>query len=261
MATRMEKYYKNDSNVSRTDKNKTLYNSIYSYGKYSNIEGIASIDNTNEVDIGKIKEMLNNREKYQIERKYRKINDEDSVNEVPTVKKRYNEDNDRSYDIMDVLSKAREEQKPDDKERVLSKTNYDILKNIKLKENVDRKDYSDDDEEDLKDLIQTITNTSLLNKLGDADLAADMLSDLKDDDTKVGELKDIKDLINESKEKPKEQTMDTSFFTSSLKLKKEDFVNNSNKTNSTFKTIVITILILAIIIVVGILVLRKLHIF
>ena len=171
---------------------------------------------------------------------------------------------------MDVLSKAREKKEPDDRERVLSKTSYDVLKNIELKRNVNRKDYYDG-EENIDDMIQTITNTSMLNKMDDADLAADMFSDLtsKDDDTKVGNLNNLKELIDENKkdssiDMKKEQTMDNSFFTSNLKLKKKDFVNYDEddvKSGSVFKTVFVTIIILGIIAVIGILVVQKLGLF
>ena len=117
------------------------------------------------------------------------------------------------------------------------------------------------DDEDLKEMIQTITNTSMLNKMDDADLASDMFSDLKatNDDTKVSNIKDFKELINENKQK--EQTMDNSFFTSSIKLKKGDFVNYKDKKPSAFKTIIITILILGIITAIGVLVAKKLGFF
>ena len=270
VASRMERYYKKEAQgSSRTKRNTRLYNSIYSYGKYSNIEGIASIDNTNQIDITKVKQMLDNREKYQAERKYRRLtNEENEVQELPKVRSRYKEEEDRTYDIMDVLTKAREKKEPDDKERVLSKTSYDVLKNLDLKRNATRKDYYDNDD-DLKDMIQTITNTSMLNKLDDADLAADMFSDLKghNEDTQVGNLNNIKELIEENKknekEKEKEQTMDNSFFTSNLKLKKKDFVGyeEEEKKGSVFKTIFVTILILGIIAVVGILVVQRLGLF
>ena len=51
MNSRMERYYK-DSNT-RSKRNKNLYGDIYSEAKYTNIEGIASIDNANEIDITK----------------------------------------------------------------------------------------------------------------------------------------------------------------------------------------------------------------
>ena len=269
MSSRMERYYKTENKgKTRTKRNTKLYNSIYSYGKYSNIEGIASIDNTNEIDITKVKKMLETREKYQAERRYRRLTNENKeLASLPKVSKRYKEDEDRTYDIMDVLSKARENKEPDDKERVLSKTSYDVLKNIEVKRNVNKKDYDDD----IDDMIQTITNTGMLNKMDDADLAADMFSDLKakDDDTKVGNLNNLKQLIDENKkdsflENKKEQTMDNSFFTSNLKLKKKDFVNYDEdeiKKGSVFKTIFVTILILGIIAVIGILVVQKLGLF
>ena len=271
VASRMERYYKKETQgKSRTKRNTRLYNSIYSYGKYSNIEGIASIDNTNEIDITKVKEMLDNREKYQAERRYRRLTNEDKpVQELPKVQKRYKEDEERTYDIMDVLTKAREKKEPDDKERVLSKTSYDVLKNLDLKRKVNRKDYYDGDD-DIKEMIQTISNTSMLNKLDDADLAADMFSDLKghNEDTQVGNLNNLKEIIEENKKAPKddkkEQTMDNSFFTSNLKLRKKDFApydEDDENNTSVFKTIFVTILILGIIAVIGILVVQKLGLF
>ena len=264
MSSRMERYYKKETQGnSRTKRNTRLYNSIYSYGKYSNIEGIASIDNTNEIDITKVKQMLDNREKYQAERRYRRLtNDDKQVQDLPVMHSKYKEDNDRTYDIMDVLTKAKEKKEPDDKERVLSKTSYDVLKSLDLKRNVNRRDLYDDG---LDSMVQTISNTSALNKLDDASLAADMFSDLQghNENTQVGKIGDIKELIKTQQYDKKEQTMDNSFFTSDLKLKKKDFIGygEEEKKGSVFKTIFVTILILGIIAVIGILVVQRLGLF
>lgn len=67
MATRMQRYYKSQDVSSRSQRNKELYKDIYEYGQYSNIEGITSIGKANEIDITKVKEMLNGREQYQKE--------------------------------------------------------------------------------------------------------------------------------------------------------------------------------------------------
>ena len=260
----MERYYKKETQGnSRTKRNTRLYNSIYSYGKYSNIEGIASIDNTNEIDITKVKKMLDNREKYQAERRYRRLtNDDKQVQDLPVMHSKYKEDNDRTYDIMDVLTKAKEKKQPDDKERVLSKTSYDVLKSLDLKRNTNRRDLYDDG---LDSMVQTISNTSALNKLDDASLAADMFSDLQghNENTQVGKIGDIKELIKTQQYDKKEQTMDNSFFTSDLKLKKKDFIGygEEEKKGSVFKTIFVTILILGIIAVIGILVVQRLGLF
>ena len=173
---------------------------------------------------------------------------------------------DKNYDIRDILKEAKENKEPDDKERVLKNTEYNILKNIDLKKEIEKSDLREEqDDGDLKDLIETITNTSMLNKLGDDELASDLLSDLKADDTMIGEIKDVRSLIeaNEKETKApevkkvdtKESTYDRSFFTSSLKLSKFDFEGNDRKRNI-IATIIIIALILTIIVSGAILIFR-----
>ena len=245
MNSRMERYYKNKTTNLRSQRNKDLYSDIYSNSKYTNIEGIASIDNANEIDITKIKEMLKNRENYQKERQYRKITGEPEVQEKTLITRRITPNaEERNYDIRDILNKAREHKEPDNKERVLKNTQYDILKDLDVR----RKKEKKSEEEELKELINTITNTSMLNKLGDADLAADLFKNLTDDDTKVGELNNVKELIDENKEKSLNNTMDDSFFTSSLKLSKKDFENGDKKSLGLASKIIIAILVLVILV-------------
>lgn len=233
MASRMDRYKKNESNGSRASRNRNLYNTMYSFDRYSNIEGVASMDNANEVDISKVKEMLENREKYQRDRQYRRlsseVNDDLSIN-----RKRYEEDTTRSYDVNDVLKSARDKKEPDNKERVLNNTNYDILKKLNLKSEGVKDDLKQED--DLKELIETISNTSMLNKNEDIN----MFNDLVSDDTKVGDVKDITEFIDN-----KEKTMDDSFFTHSVKIKKADFVGSTKKGGG-FKKFLIIIFVLLI---------------
>ena len=60
----------------------------------------------------------------------------------------------------------------------------------------------------------------------------------------------------------KEQTMDNSFFTSDLKLRKKDFDGyEEEKEGSVLKTVFITILILGVICFITVVVLQKLGIF
>ncbi len=240
MNSRMERYYKNNTNL-RSKRNKELYSDIYSSGKYTNIEGIAEINNANEIDITKIKEMLQNRENYQKGREYRKLTTT-KQEEKPVIKRRVTPSmTERDYDIRDILEKAKENKKPDDKERVLKNTQYDILKNLDL-----RKKEEKDEEEELKDLINTITNTSMLNKMDNNELATDLLKELTDDDTKVGQLSNVKDLIEEDKKNRPIQNIDNTFFTSSLKLSKKDFEADGNK--GAFTKIIITLLVIIIVI-------------
>ena len=251
MATRMERYYKNESNGSRSKKNKNLYNTIYSYGSYSNIEGVADAPKSNEVDITQVKKMLDNREKYQKQRRYRNLTRTDIDYERPKPRPKYVEDTERDYDIRDVLNKAREEKKPDDKERVLRNTNYDILKDLNL-DGERKRMLDEEDSEELQDMLQTITDTSLASK-NDDDLASDLFSDLKGDDTKVGEIKNINELIDDNE---KTRAMDNTFFTSSIKLSKSDFEGGKRKV-SVFKVIVVLILVIAIIFASAILIMKR----
>ena len=103
MTTRMEKYYDNVDNTkahSRSARNKEVYNEIYTYGKYTNIEGIADIKNANEVDITKVKELLKNRENYQKERQYRRLTGEYKEHEAEEVSHEPVEE--KNHDILEV---------------------------------------------------------------------------------------------------------------------------------------------------------------
>lgn len=246
MATRMERYKNNAVKSSRSSRNKNLYNTMYNFEKYSNISGVASMEGKNEIDISKVKKMLDSQENKYSNRKYRN-SDRETYDDIPLIRKRYTEDTNRSYDIMDVLKEAREKKEPDNKERVLDNTNYDVLKKLKLQRdsNIVEADKSDiEKKEDLKDLIETISNTSMLNKINDEELATDMFSDLISDDTKVGELNDVTEFI-ESSEKSIEKTMDDSFFTG--KIKKADFVGGDTKKGSTVKAFFITLFVILIV--------------
>lgn len=234
MASRMDRYKNNGSESRRRfRKNKDLYNTIYSLGKYSNIEGVASISKENEVDIAKVKEMLESREKYQKQRRYRNLNS-DSLEEVPEIKPQYTQDTQRDYDIRDILNKAREEKEPDDKERVLKLKGYEEeLKSLKLDEA--RKKYEKEK--------YAIDDYSQISEAGDD--SGDLFSELQGNDTKVGEIKDINELLGKDTKEESVQ-MDDSFFTTSLRLNKSDFVGGKKKSNA-LKIIVIIILIIVII--------------
>ena len=232
MASRMDRYRGAESNTnSRSSRNKNLYNTMYSFDRYSNIEGVASMDNANSVDISKVRELLESKEKIQRERQYRRLSNE--VDDLSISRKRYEEDTDRSFDVNDVLKSAKEKKEPDNKERVLNNTNYDILKKLNLKSEGVKDDLKQ--ESDLKELIETIANTSMLNKNEDIN----MFNDLVSDDTKVGDVKDITEFIDKN-----EKTMDDSFFTHSVKIKKADFVGSTKKGGGAKKFFIVLFVLL-----------------
>ena len=159
MATRMEKYAKKSNGTNlRSNRNKNLYSEIYTYDNYSNIEGIADIENGNQVDITKVKELLESNNNYQNKRKYRRFANNYKDEEVVKKSKRFPEVEDKSYDIRDVLKEAKEKKEPDDKERVLKNTEYNILKNIDLDRELNKEDYYDENNaEDLKEILSGTT--------------------------------------------------------------------------------------------------------
>lgn len=257
MKSRMERYYEIDNDTNRrTRKNADLYQKIYESDEYSNIEGIATTLKPNEIDISKIKEMLKNRDEYRKEKDVRTL-----LRPEPVVKKEepvatFDRDDEKNYDIRDILSKAKTERKDVEEENYhkLKNTSYDIFKNLNIQKG--QSENKEEEEEELKELIHTITNTSMLNKLGDQELSLGLLDELKSD-TMVGTSASIKSLLEAEKEDLKDnnyledekQNMDKSFFTSSLNFRDEDFDDlqemsqNLRKNNSLMKVLIFILLV------------------
>ncbi|MCM1370869.1 MAG: hypothetical protein NC181_03145 [Clostridium sp.] len=247
MKSRMDKYYQTTPGVSRSNRNKDLYNEKYNgdydFESYSNVEGVAQIDKNNKIDLDKLQELLKKRE---IER----------MNDAPhlvnrNVKQRDFEEvtDDRSYDINQVLTQARTEKNNDNKTRALNNTCYDILKSLDIKD-------VQDESRKLQELVDTIATTKALDKLNNNELSLDMLNDLKSDNgTEIMNPIDMKADIKEQSKSYKNSEMgeiDNSFYTTSLGLKKEDFedlkdIQESIITNNKLIKILVSILIIVLI--------------
>ncbi len=241
MPSRMDRYYQSDEvSDKRTSRNHDLYKKIYEQAEYTNIEGIASIEKTNEIDISKIQELLKGREK-----KEKKV--EENTIQIPSLSEASFDE--RNYDIREVLNKARDTKVEDDKKRSISNTEYNVLKNTKLK---DRYNF-EEDEKELKELLHTISKTGMLSKLEDNDLSLDLFSDLKSvDGTMIGNSSTIQNVLKEEKKKeiPKEAEMDKSFFTTSVNFSNDDFEIEDEKPKKDHK-IVSKILVILLFVVVA----------
>ena len=244
---RMDRYYKvEEQSKRRTNKNQDLYKNIYESGEYSNIEGIATIDKSNEVDITKVKNMLKNREEYQRQKEMKSFRQEEV--EVPSYEI-FETGEDKVYDIRDILEKAKVN-KPEEEHKSLDNINFEIIKELKEKNNKK-------DEEDLKDMIDTIAHTSQLNKLSNQELGLDIFDDLKSENNTVIQDKDsIREILEQAKknDEKKEVTdtgLDKSFFTSSLNFGKKDFdevqeLSKKVKKNHTMIKVLLFIIILVV---------------
>lgn len=256
MQSRMERYYQSEDNADskntrRTLINKDLYEKIYDEVEYTNVEGIASIDKTNEIDINKIKEMLKERENRDIER-FKQI-----VKQPTSINKREEYQEEKNYDIRELLNRAKENKEEISKEyRSLRNTQFDILKGIDLKENQRRKELTEEEDEKVKELFDTITNTSAINKMSEQELPLEILSDLKPTHTETitTDNESIRKIIEAQKEREKKedktQVMDKSFYTSSVSFAKDDFealnINDEKEEISIFVKILVFIMLVII---------------
>ncbi len=245
MKSRMERYYQLErrgpetrTSNKRTVKNRTLYNSIYDDVEYSNIEGVADIDIKNEIDVKKIKELLKSKEEINNDRKKELIKKREARRKEDPV-----EEN-RTYDIRDILSKAKESRQDEPSvNKTLRNTQYDMLKNVDLNREIKRRENKFDEVEekdDIDELVDTITSSKLLDDLADKELSLDLLDDLKsndgenydtDENTSVRRVMDLdNDYKNISKpEEVKSDKIDKSFFTSGISFDKEDFEQALNE--------------------------------
>jgi len=257
MSSRMDRYYKNELVESgRSKRNKSLYEQIEDLDNYTNIEGVATIEKTNEIDISKVQELLKNRENYKKQKQLRSILEEEKeiiekIEEEP--------EETRNYDINDILSKVRNETK-DEEYRSLREEQYKDLK--KLSRKVKKYDI-EKEEEEIKELINTIVSNKELNKLKDVDDVG-LLDDLKSD-TMVGDASSIKKIMEEEKQKTVNENtmeMDKSFYTSSFGFTQRDFeelkdINHKIKKGNKFIITLLIVLISLVAIVALIYVVKK----
>lgn len=240
MPSRMEKYYSGiDSRPSRASRNTELYRDLYESKQYTNVEGIATIEKKNEIDLNKIQELLKAHEDLKQDRKPIVKRPVRQIEQGPE------EIEEKNYDIMDVLSKAKDEYNDDNKSRSLKNTQYNILKNINLKEV--------QEDSSLKDLINTITSTSVLNKMGDRDLSLNLLEELKSNDNTMVGARGSNEILKKEleQEKTEEPEIDKSFYTSSLGFRAEDFEQlNDIKSSLKKNNVLITILVFFFLVVV-----------
>lgn len=203
MQSRMDKYKNEETNIrgnnsqgrtSRVSRNQELYKEV-SYADLDNFDLNSNVsvlgDNTSNIDIGKIKDILD--EKYNETPRKNVLGDTDEI-ELPKIKL----DETREYDINSILAKAKEDKDYDYEEDRLKKVNEDaesILNNIDCEEEVTESKVINEkktNEAELLDLINTITAKELIREeasmntlVGEMD-PLDLLTDLRgDDDTRV----------------------------------------------------------------------------
>ena len=235
----MERYYQNDDIGTRSQKNENLYKKVHDseisdFSVNSN-ESILG-ENSKNIDVDNLRQIL--------DKKYRETPRRSSIakdikNQV--FQSEEIKDEDKDYDINVILEKARNEKTTDYTEERLKKvrdTQFDILNGLNL--NNDEEKMPNNDEENLMNLINTITTNELINEKNAND-PLDLLKDLKgNDDTKVLpsneitktlEVKDKNDIkkiekennVTQQEKNNNPKDLENSFFTNSIKISKRDF--------------------------------------
>lgn len=232
MKSRMDKYYDSNDTKARTSKNQQLYRTIYDEVEYSNVEGISIIEKNEKIDIDMIRELIN------------KNNNTSKIKQVPVERPKIEVeetfDDNKSYDIRDILSKAKDNRTVDSK-RVFD-TQYNVLKENNLDSGP--KVSQNFQEDDLKGMIEAINSNS-------KGYTVNLLDDLKSIyDATMHEK--IENKMEEEKTVEKTTEIDRSFYTTTMGFKEEDFEDlkeiQEDVENSTLTKILIFVLCLVVIV-------------
>lgn len=172
MKSRMDKY--NGDVLSRSSKNKHLYDDLYANTNYTNM---VVIDDSNEIDISKIKEIID-REKKEKKIPKEAILSSDIYDNMSKIKE---EPKKKVYDINEVLKRAKEKRdiiEEANEKRKREHYNLKTNKNIEKELEKTRKVYQNliNEEKEILNIMNTLTSAS------SADIALDLFEDLKPSD-------------------------------------------------------------------------------
>lgn len=214
MKSRMDKYYSENELMQRTSKNDSLYDELYRE-KQTLSDNMIVLNDADEIDINKIKSMIDSRENYKRAKKF-----EDVVSPTNNIKDeeidyKFDEIDDSNYDINEIIEKKRSTNEEENRVRKLD-TKYESTMEELSEEFLTH-------EQQLRDLFDTVTQTNLAK--------TDLFSNLREDDS----------------EKTKDETKEEEFYTNTSKLEKEDFDDEFVEKSSNAKVFIIITIILMII--------------
>jgi len=265
---RSDKYVNSDTPVSRSrvSKNKYLYDELNSKIGY---EEVSTVDES-QIDLSSLNLKNPKREEYQKIKDYRNLFSDESVKNQEE-KKEYKPKN---FDINLVLEEAKKNRKTVDeleKKRNLNDDEYNVLSNLN-KKYLHKKDFSESDDEELKELIDTITSNTLkdeIKKEEEKDLFSELLASTVDIKLESNlSTEDVSKLYSEIKNYESSATDDSvedenddtdehenTFYTKSLELSKEDLMSDDedeevNKSKNGIKIALISLLLLFVLLIV-----------
>lgn len=283
MERRTEKYYSDNSSSygnSRSERNERLYKQVY--GKYEDLDNLPIDDNTDEIDMERLRELLANTNKKE-EKEVR-----NSLNILEQRKR--NIDEQRVYDINKILEKAKNENsKLKDTSTNIYKTNRNILTTLGSsdllvedvnKANLEYQNRLQDkkEESEIEEKLSMTRELKYQNLIKEEDNNNDASFDLFEDLKPTGntivtkpikeesiEVKQVEGDIHSSDTRdidiiktPPQKQNESDFFTNSYEFSKKDFAidddeffESGSKAGGCFK---ILLLILMIIVFAGVIV-------
>lgn len=245
---------------SRLSKNEYLYDEI---NNKIGVEDIVNIDVNSKINLKELTN-INNREDYHKVKDYKSLISTDEKKEEIYFEKSEK----KIYDINTILADAKKNRAKYDeleKKRKLKENDYVSLASLEEKE----KYKKDIDEEELTDLINTITSHNLLNDIKKAekelkdeeekDLFSELLSD--SNEAEQNSLEGIaKEFTNYTDKNNADSDIDNSFYTKSLDLSQQDFEFSDEleaERKATLKIVAVVITIILVIAIVAIIILKS----
>lgn len=253
MSSRMDRYDVPEKNKSsRLSKNQKLYEDLYTNSSYTEF---TDINSSNVIELNNnLPNTIGRRENYQKNKEYSNaFNTDDIYKYDPFDEEKYSLEtksiSKKDYDINSVLESAKKNRVDVDdleKKRKLRTTEYDILKDLteeKLKEHKEKKKevLSKEEEEELKDLIYTITSNTMRQDI-DNELLSGLMPTKLDETVVSSDLSEelnatinIDDIVNNNEDTTNISTtstslkLDDSFYTKSMDLSDQDLVKNVEK--------------------------------
>ena len=214
MKSRMDKYYSENELMQRTSKNDGLYDELYRE-KQTLSDNMVVLNDADEIDINKIKSMIDSRENYKRAKKFEDVVSPTKNNKDEEIDYKFDEIDDSNYDINEIIEKKRSTNEEENRVRKLD-TKYESTMEELSEEFLTH-------EQQLRDLFDTVTQTNLAK--------TDLFSNLREDDS----------------EKTKDETKEEEFYTNTSKLEKEDFDDEFVEKSSNAKVFIIITIILMII--------------
>ena len=214
MKSRMDKYYSENELMQRTSKNDSLYDELYRE-KQTLSDNMVVLNDADEIDINKIKSMIDSRENYKRAKRFEDVVSPTKNNKDEEIDYKFDEIDDSNYDINEIIEKKRSTNEEENRVRKLD-TKYESTIEELSEEFLTH-------EQQLRDLFDTVTQTNLAK--------TDLFSNLREDDS----------------EKTKDETKEEEFYTNTSKLEKEDFDDEFVEKSSNAKVFIIITIILMII--------------